>query len=190
MSDVEFETGSPASVVEIVQALLRLHAESCAYLASLSTAQFFAPQGTAWSPADHVRHLTKSVRPVARAMRLPRFVLRLLFGASRRPSREFSSMREVYRAELEAGAGAGRFAPRPKPLPEDLERYRETLVEQWDAAVRELAMEVSRWPEASLDRCRLPHPILGKLTVREMLFFTVYHNAHHLRRVAERAKLD
>jgi hypothetical protein len=28
---------------------------------------------------------------------------------------------------------------------------------------------------------------MGRLTVRGMLAFTVYHTAHHLRRVAERA---
>jgi hypothetical protein len=25
----------------------------------------------------------------------------------------------------------------------------------------------------------LPHPLLGKLTIREMLYFTVYHGEHH-----------
>ena len=40
--------------------------------------------------------------------------------------------------------------------------------------------------QADLDRYRLPHPLLGKLTVREMLFFTVYHNYHHVRSVADR----
>jgi hypothetical protein len=41
--------------------------------------------------------------------------------------------------------------------------------------------------ERARPRCyRLPHPLLGKLTVREMLFFTVYHNAHHLDQVASR----
>jgi uncharacterized damage-inducible protein DinB len=37
-----------------------------------------------------------------------------------------------------------------------------------------------------LDRLRLPHPALGKLTVREMLFFTIYHNIHHVENVVRR----
>jgi len=36
------------------------------------------------------------------------------------------------------------------------------------------------WSELQMDRIRLPHPVLGKLSVREMLFFTLYHNQHHL----------
>jgi hypothetical protein len=31
-----------------------------------------------------------------------------------------------------------------------------------------------------LERIRLPHPLLGRLTTREMLFFTLYHNQHHV----------
>lgn len=36
------------------------------------------------------------------------------------------------------------------------------------------------WSERDLDRIRMPHPILGMLTTREMLFFTLYHNRHHV----------
>jgi hypothetical protein len=31
---------------------------------------------------------------------------------------------------------------------------------------------------------------MGKFTVREMLYFTLYHNAHHGRRVWERLSLQ
>ena len=32
----------------------------------------------------------------------------------------------------------------------------------------------------------MPDPALGQLTVREMLYFTLYHNLHHVRNVAGR----
>ena len=56
----------------------------------------------------------------------------------------------------------------------------------WHGAHEALVAQVARWPEPAFDRYRLPHPLLGKLSVREMLFFTLYHNAHHLRLVASR----
>lgn len=40
--------------------------------------------------------------------------------------------------------------------------------------------------EADLEACRLPHPLLGKLTVREMLLFTLDHEVHHVANVARR----
>jgi hypothetical protein len=57
----------------------------------------------------------------------------------------------------------------------------------WTRTTVELQNAIRRWPESALDGQLLPHPLLGPLTVREMRAFTVYHTAHHLQRVAERA---
>ncbi|MCB9182399.1 MAG: DinB family protein [Flavobacteriales bacterium] len=42
-----------------------------------------------------------------------------------------------------------------------------------------LCKRTSRWSESDLERYLLPHPLLGKLTLREMLYFTLYHVQHH-----------
>ena len=57
-----------------------------------------------------------------------------------------------------------------------------------DEASQNLTRSASGWGEWTLDRLRLPHPALGRLTVREMLFFTLYHNLHHVENVARRIK--
>ncbi len=57
----------------------------------------------------------------------------------------------------------------------------------WNQSSDDLLAAMDRWRDSDLDRLRLPHPLLGKLTVREMLYFTLYHNAHHARRIVERA---
>lgn len=185
MSD-RFETGTPAGGAQIVEESRRLHAESEAYLRSLPAYVFVQPQGAKWSPADHVRHLTKSVRPLSLALGLPRFILWLRFGRGPAASRSFTVVRETYLARLAAGATAGRFAPSAQPLPADAEGYREKIIASWRAADAELQSRILLWDETSLDRYRLPHPALGRLTVREMLYFTLYHNAHHLNLIARR----
>lgn len=38
----------------------------------------------------------------------------------------------------------------------------------------------------SLDRYRLPHPLLGRIALREMLLFTLLHFDHHRDKVAAR----
>ena len=43
-----------------------------------------------------------------------------------------------------------------------------------------MARQTSQISEHKLDRCILPHPLLGKLTLREMIYFTIYHMEHHL----------
>jgi hypothetical protein len=185
-----FETGSPRTAEEIRTAAQVLHGEIMPFLASIPTEVFFAPQGLSWSPAWHVRHLTKANFPVARALRLPKLVPRLLFGAAPEPSRTFDKLREDYRALLAAGGQAGRFTPSDKELPTDLAGWRQEIVALYERSVAEWIATSKGWSERAFDRVRLPHPLLGKLTVREMLFFTLYHNAHHLAIVARRLETE
>lgn len=181
-----FETGSPSTGQEIRAAAQALHGEIVRFLGSIQTEAFFAPQGQSWSPAWHVRHLTKANFPVARALRLPKLVPRLLFGAAPEPSRSFDKLREEYRKRLAAGGQAGRFAPSDKELPSDLAAWRQEIVAVYERSMTDWIAASQRWSERELDRACLPHPLLGKLTVREMLFFTLYHNAHHMAIVARR----
>ncbi len=171
---------------EILASLQRLHRESQAFVSTLTEAEFFAPQGEKWSPAEQVRHLTKSVRPLAKALRLPRLVVAFMFDRKGKASRSFSEIETLYRNKLKTGVTAGRFTPSPQPAPNDPRARRAEIIRYWQQAHHALEQAIATWPEAALDRYRLPHPVLGKLTIREMLFFTLYHNAHHVRQVYAR----
>lgn len=180
-----FDTGEPRSGPEIISALERLQSESECFLETLPTTVFFQPQGEKWSPADQVRHLQKSTAPLVLALGLPRSTL-LVFGRSGRPSRGFAELRDQYRQKLAAGATAGVFAPSKQVLPDDLEAQRSTIMRAWSTTTQAMCDRLKDWDEVALDQYGLPHPILGRLTVREMMLFTVYHNTHHLRLVAAR----
>jgi hypothetical protein len=186
----DFATGTPATGADVGHALGALLASGTAYLSTLPDGAFFAPQGAAWSPARHVRHLQGSTEPLVLALRLPRWMLGLRFGHHHGRSRSFDEIRQVYQDHLARGADAGRFTPSAEAPPGDPPARRAEIMRQWTAASVGLQNALERWPEEALDRHRLPHPILGMLSVREMLSFTVYHTAHHLRRIAERAGSD
>jgi hypothetical protein len=172
--------------VEIANALRRLCQESERYWNALSPHEFVDPMGTAWSPADHVRHLTKSIRPVAGAMRMPRVVLRLMFGTTTRPSRGYRELVTTYHEALRNGGKAGRYAPEPRSEIGDAMEYRRLVLARHHAVVDALATEVVNWSHAHIDALRLPHPLLGRLTVREMALWSLYHNLHHVLVVARR----
>jgi hypothetical protein len=178
--------GTPHAKGEIVGELASLHAQSTAFWGRFSDDEFFVPLGEAWSPADNLRHLDRSIKPLTQALRLPVPVIWLLFGPARAPSRGFVEIREVYRGRLAEGVTAGRFAPPPEPAPASPGIARQELMARRELRARALSAAIDRWEERDLDRCRLPHPALGKLTVREMLLFTVYHNLHHVLNVARR----
>jgi hypothetical protein len=183
-----FETGEPHTGTQLKQALSRVVAEGTAYLATLTDGQFFEPQGKAWSPSEHVRHLRKSSAPVAMALKLPRLLLRIRFGLRSGPSRSFPQVQQTYLGKLAEGADAGSYAPRRDAPPSNPADRRREIMNAWAAVTVDLTNAMAGWNEPDTDRYQLPHPILGLLSVREMLIFTVYHTAHHLRRVQERAR--
>ena len=183
-----FEAGQPASQPEIIAQFAQVHEACERYASSLTATQFVQPQGEKWSPAEHVRHLAKSTFPVAKALRLPRPLLLVLFGASAQSSRSLPVLREVYIERLRAGGQAGRFAPSQQQVTGNLETYRHEVLGRWRKTMVAVQTNTRTWSEQSLDRYRLPHPLLGRLTVREMLLFTLYHSVHHFNLVSNRVE--
>ena len=180
------EQSRPFQRDEICDAIAHLHDESEKYWASFETPVFFAKIGDAWSPSENVRHLTKSIRAVTRGLRLPRLFIRIAFRTADRPSRSYEEMRAVYRAALSRGGKAGKYAPAQQALSQDLSTERARIMAYHSTAVSELCSAASEWTERDLDRLQMPHPLMGPLTVREMLLFTLYHNSHHVEGVRAR----
>src|SRR5687768_6412174 len=129
-----FDVGEPESGTQLRAAVRRLVTEAHEYLGALPNHAFFAPQGDRWSPAEHIRHLRKSTAPVANALRLPAWLLRLRFGRGG-ASRSFLTLRDAYRGVLAQGGQAGRFAPSPEAVPADPVSRREAIMAAWADAV-------------------------------------------------------
>ncbi len=144
-------------------------------LREMNTTDFcFAPKGK-WSAGQQLDHIIKAVSPVNRAMGLPVFILRWNFGTANRPSKTYEQLVEKYKQKLEEGGrAAGRFVPATVSATE-----KEQLIEKLNSLVKKLAGKTHRYSEEALDKYILPHPLLGKLTLREMLYFTAYHVEHH-----------
>src|ERR1700733_12400290 len=100
MPEFHFTPHEPWAKEALLTGLRELYEVSSTFWEGFSTSEFFTPVGSGWSPAGNVRHLNKSIRPLGRAMRLPRVALRLLFGKARKPSQRYAGVREVYLATL------------------------------------------------------------------------------------------
>lgn len=170
------------SLAVLMQALTRSEGEVASFFGSLSPDEFALRMNDAWTPAEHVEHLSIAVNAVARGFSMPQWLLRLRFGTARRPSRTFEQLRDDYRARLTAGGRAtGRFVPGREDLTIEQRARRQTeILARWGRANGRLRAALDGWTERDLDRVRLPHPLLGTITAREMLFFTIYHAPHHV----------
>lgn len=160
---------------EITAALLRNHEAFIARVLAVPMHQREESRNGKWTPAQHLEHILRAVQPVSMALTIPRWFLRWRIGKPNREPRDYEELVARYKEKLAAGGRAsGRFVPSPVPASKV-----EAMTAKLKSSVATLTRRVKGWSERDLDTVLLPHPLLGKLTVREMLFFTIYHAVHH-----------
>lgn len=134
-----------------------------------------------WSIAENFDHLIRGGAPVASGLKMNKLMFRAL-GKPNRPSRTFEGLVERYKEKLAAGAGAGitgTFAPDSSQ-----DFHKAQMLKNWEMVKGKLIERTEkRWSDKDLDAYLMPHPLLGKLLVREMLFFTIFHTGHHLKAI-------
>lgn len=141
--------------------------------------EFFHREGAVWAASDNVDHLIRSHKPIALALKLPRLTLRTMFGAANQPSRSYEAICGVYKDTLAAdGVASGKYLPNQQ-TPAKPEVVKAELLSQFSKASADVVSVAEKWNEDDLDGYLLPHPLIGKLTIREMLYFTIYHNLRH-----------
>jgi len=159
----------------ISEQLTANHAAFIKHILSLNDVAFMTSDNGKWTPGQQMDHIFRSVSPINFAFSLPKILLRLFFGKANRPSKSYEDLVKKYHSKLENGGRAtGRFVPKAVPLSQ-----RELLKNKLSKTVEQLTRKIDRLTEAQLDELLLPHPLLGKLTLREMLYFTMYHVKHH-----------
>jgi len=162
---------------KFIQQLLAQNAAAFVdFIAQQPEAKFLETPNGKWSVGQNLEHLIKSLAPVNQALLLPGFMLRLLFGTPNRKPRSYQELVDRYKQKLAAGGRAtGRFVPATIAWPE-----KEKKIVAFKSQTETMSARLNSWREDQLDQYLLPHPLLGKLTLREMLFFSGYHIEHHL----------
>jgi DinB superfamily len=134
----------------------------------------YAPSGK-WNAGQQLSHLIKSVAPVNLALSIPLFLLKSGFGTSNRPSKKKDELVEKYQLKLAQGGKApAAFIPALVPF-----KKRALMVNKLHKQILSVSKKLDKLSEEELDKFLLPHPLLGKLTLREMFYFTAYHAQHH-----------
>jgi len=170
----------PYTKSDLLSTLLRANQEVNASFSRIPADQFFTQSAEGWSPGENLVHLIKSVSPVGKAMKLPRLALTGMFGTAESPSVRYPELRQRYVDALAAGGQAtGQYVPQVEAVPPDPEQSKRSTLDKWNEVSERLSSALQGWSEADLDKYVLPHPLIGKITIREMLFFTLYHNLLH-----------
>ncbi len=159
----------------MIHELLEKHRAFTDYLDPMNQSDFLFAHPNKWSAGQQLDHLVKSTKPLLISIRLPKFVLKLVFGKANRTSKTYEGLVEKYQQKLlEGGRATAAFIPPPIAFEQKL-----ALSNQLNKIIQQLTKGISSFTEKDLDTIILPHPLLGKITYREMMYFTICHVQHH-----------
>ncbi len=144
----------------------------------VDTELFFRQPEQKWSVAQNIKHLIISTNTTQLAFSLPKWLGRMYTGKPNRPSRSFEELVTKYKMKLEKGGKAsGIYIPKiispGTGKDKMLIAFSKSMYKLIDAIDK-------KWADHLLDQYLAPHPLLGKITFRELAYFTIYHTRHHL----------
>jgi len=173
-----FKMPGHLSILEIHEQLTKASNELTHYCSSLTDEQFFYQPGNKWSVAQQVKHLTTATQTAGLAFTLPKLIVRWVGGKPNRQSGTYDELVGKYKLKLQQGGKASsRYIPKPIPVTYGKEK----LLNKFSHSMNKMAHSVKKsWKEDQPDQFIAPHPLLGKITLRELCYFTIYHTYHHL----------
>ncbi len=164
------------NIPEINRKLLENHRLFTDYIQSLSTDVFTLSRNQKWTPGQQLEHIRRSVQPLAQGFKLPKWLIKIIFGRSNRSGKTYEELIKKYHLKLkDGGRASGRFIPKEVTVPE-----KNKIIHTLESDLLSLTKNLNKFSEIEIDEIVLPHPLLGKLTIREMMYFTIYHVEHHM----------
>ena len=146
------------------------------FVSKLKKEEFEININDRWSAGQDLVHLIKVLRIVNIGFTLPKPVLRLMHGINKNENRSFEHLQQLYKNALAGGAKAPKiYIPKPVAFKE-----KDNLIQKHESLNKSFIVKLNNHAQFELDRYRLPHPILGKITLGELAIFTSFHTTHHL----------
>ncbi len=174
-------------IITVAEKGFKHFSETCS---NIDEALFFKKPTDKWSAAENIQHLIISTRMTALAYRLPKFIVRLIGGKPNRPSRSYEELKEKYYKKLaDGGRASGVFVPKPIEIkygkPARMNRSDgQKLMDNWQKATAGFIKALAKnRTEKDLDNYLAKHPLLGRITLRELCYFTIFHTEHHLQAI-------
>ncbi len=163
------------SLNSITQKLQEKHVDFIKYIDKLTQQEYDYSFEKKWNSGQHLDHITKSVAILSKAFSYPKWLLLYKFGKANRPSKTKEELIDRYLERLKtAKPTPSRFQPNII-----LFNNKQQALNKLELEVKKLLKRVEKYAGKKLDIYIIPHPLLGYLTIREMLYFTSYHAEHH-----------
>ncbi len=168
----------------MLNALTNNHSTFVSYLNALTDAEYAYSHQGKWTAGQQLEHIVLCVQPLVQVFSMDKAMIAQTFGQTDRPSLTYDALLAQYLDRLsEGGKAPNRFVP-----PNDLQSQRKALSDTLTQLVNALCAKIANFSEQELDTLLIPHPLLGNLTLREMLYNATYHVTHHQNQAIENLK--
>jgi hypothetical protein len=145
------------------------------FVSKLKKDEFEININNRWSAGQDLVHLIKVLRIVNIGFTLPKTVLRLMYGINKNDNKSFEHLKQLYKKALADGAKAPSvYIPKSVAYQE-----KENLIQKHESLNKSFVDKLNNHTQFELESYRLPHPILGKISLGELAIFTSFHTSHH-----------
>ena len=141
------------------------------------------PEGK-WTTGQHTKHLLESIKPLNTALSLPKFILKYKYGKANRAVRGYDAIKNRYLERLKEAQGIVSPFSRGKKIPKAKDKN--YFINRLKVESKKLQYKTKKWSDSDLDTYILPHPLMGRMPIRELLMWTSYHVEHHTKTLVEK----
>ena len=134
------------------------------------------PEGK-WTTGQQTLHLLQSIIPLNNALSMPKYLLRFKYGKANRPVRAYNAIVKRYHERLLDAKGTTFKGSQNMKIPTLADK--QYLLNRLQTEEKKLQYKTRRISDKNLETVILPHPLMGKMPVREIIMWTAYHVEHH-----------
>ncbi|TDY11265.1 DinB family protein [Meridianimaribacter flavus] len=140
------------------------------------------PEGK-WTSGQQALHLLQSIKPLNDALSLPKFIIKYRFGKANRTVRDYTTVVNRYQERLQESKGIV-YGP-SKNMKVPLLKDKNYILNRLQVENKKLQYKTRKLSDKHLDTLILPHPLMGKMPLREIIMWTAYHVEHHTKQLQE-----
>lgn len=137
-----------------------------------------------WTSGQQALHLLQSIKPLNDALSMPKFFLKYKFGKANRDVRDFEAVVNRYQERLKDAQGETFKGSRNMKVPHPNEK--KYILNRLHIENKKLQAKTLKWSDKQLDSYIVPHPLMGKMPVREIIMWTAHHVEHHTKQLQEK----
>lgn len=159
----------------ISQLIKENHSEFITYINSLTDKEYLYQYEYKWNAGQHTDHILKSINKLNKVLKFPKWVIKYKFGYANRASKSYEELVAKYQERLKnAKSTPKKFQPKTAT-----HNNKKELLKNIKKNVNSLIKKIHKFSEEELDYYILPHPLLGKQTLREHAYFSIHHVKQH-----------